>query len=182
MMLLSILIPTMPTRKQLFQRLRDELYRQIGTKRHEVEILWDDSEESVGFKRQALLERARGQYVAFIDDDDEIDKEYISIMMKILPLQPDVVGFKGYITTNGARKKLFSISKDHPYEERNGVYYRFNNHLCPVKRSIALQIGYKDMTFGEDFQYAEALKASGLIQTEVFIDKELYHYKYVTKK
>ena len=100
--------------------------------------------------------------------------------------EPDVIGFCGAMTTNGHSRIHWKISKDLPYDahEENGVKYyrRFNNHLSPIKKEIALQIGYKDIYVGEDYDYAVRLKESRLIKTEVFINKELYFYNYITNK
>lgn len=144
----------------------------------DVEILTDDKPGSIGAKRQRLLELSTGDYVAFIDDDDDINPQYIKLIFERLGPDCDVIGFEGEITTNGRNKKRFTISKEHPYEEKNGIYYRYNNHLSPIRRDIALAIGYKDMNFGEDFDYAMRLKESGLINTEKYIYTPMYFYRY----
>lgn len=180
-MILSILIAHLPARKNLLDKLLFELRSQISAGRYEVEILVDPNEGTVGAKRQRLIEQAQGDYVCFVDDDDTVSHDYISSIAQYLG-EYDAIGFQGDITTNGRGLKIFTISKDHAYEEKKGIYYRFNNHLSPVRRSIALQIGYKDMGHGEDYDYAVRLKESGLVKTEKYIYKLLYHYKYVTKK
>lgn len=180
-MILSVLICHLPNRKPLLDKLLFELRSQIRKDQHEVEILVDSGKGTIGAKRQRLLEQAQGEYVCFVDDDDEVSTEYLSNIIPHLGTV-DTIGFQGEITTNGRNVKLFTISKEHPYEEKNGIYYRFNNHLSPVRREIALQIGYKDISFGEDHDYALRLKESGLIKTEKYIYKSLYFYKYVSRK
>ena len=170
----------MPKRRALFDRLTAEIKSQVLAAGAEVEVLADNGEGTVGAKRQRLLERAQGDYVAFIDDDDNIDRNYIAHILKALEEKPDVVGFCGIVTTNGRNARRFKISRFCNYEEKRGVYYRYNNHLSPVKRSIALQVGYKDMGHGEDFEYATRLQP--FVQTEVFIDQNLYYYRYITNK
>lgn len=181
-MILSVLIPTMPKRRDMFERMSNEIRSQILKSGQEIEFLADNGEGSVGLKRQRLLEAAQGDYVVFIDDDDRIDPNYLNYILVALKQNPDVVGLCGIITIDGRHARRFRIGKDYKYEEKKGVYYRYNNHLCPVKRSIALQVGYKDIGYGEDYDYATRLKDSGLITTEVFIDQNLYFYKYLTKK
>lgn len=146
-----------------------------------VEILVDRDAGKVGAKRQRLIEKAQGSYVVFIDDDDGVAPDYLSSIIPALG-QYDVVGFQGEISTNGRNVRLFTISKEHNYEEKGNIYYRYNNHLSPVRREIALQIGYKDMGHGEDFDYATRLKESGLIKTEKYIYKALYFYRYISRK
>lgn len=179
-MILSLLICTIPHRRDLFDRLLFDLRSQVMKEGIEVEILADNGEGSVGVKRQRLLEQAQGDYVAFIDDDDRVDPKYLNLILMALSTNPDVVGFCGIITTNGRHAKRFKISKDCEYTEKRGVYYRYNNHLCPVRREIALQVGYKDLSHGEDFDFATRLRP--LVKTEAFIDHNLYYYRYVTNK
>lgn len=176
-MTLSILIPTIDGRREMLNGLLTSLYSQYTGE--DVEILIDCDGGTIGAKRQRMIEKAKGLYVAFIDDDDTVSTEYIK---SVLPSCNgcDVIGFRGYMTTNGKKPKGFVISKDVEYKEVNGVYYRFNNHLSPVRRELALQVGYKDLSYQEDYDYACRLRP--LVKTEVFIDKKLYHYRYVSKK
>lgn len=178
-MKLSILICTIPKRQYMLRVLLKELEKQ---KTDQVEILTDNEKGSIGAKRQRLIEKATGEYVVFIDDDDMVSKDYISSILFAIESKPDVVGFMGWITTNGRNKTNFKISKDCEYKTTPKGYERFNNHLSPVKREIALQIGYKDISWEEDYDYAVRLTNSGLIKTERFISKALYYYQYVTKK
>lgn len=181
-MTLSILICTIPKRRDMLERLVKSLNFQQIPYEKQVEIMFDNGGGSVGSKRQKLIEAAKTDYIVFIDDDDLVPTDYISSILLALKSEPDVIGFLGWITTNGRNQKQFKISKDCDYVDTGKRYERFNNHLSPIKRSIALQIGYKDMTFQEDYDYAVRLRESGLIKTEVFIPKSLYFYRYVTRK
>lgn len=188
-MILSILICTLEERYQQFDQLVDFLKRQPGfATEFNIFADMDNRQSTTGAKRNDLLRRADGDYIVFIDDDDEVTEDYIPEILKACKEGPDVVGFRGWMTTNGQKREAWKISKDFPYQTRtepNGwqVYHlRFNNHLSPVKRSIALQIGFKDVTYGEDYDYAVRLKESGLVKTEVYIPKELYWYKFKSKK
>lgn len=180
-MILSLLICHLPARKLLLDKLLFELRSQISAGQYKVEILIDRDGGTIGQKRQRLLQQAQGDYVAFIDDDDWVSPDYLSAIIPNLGTY-DAIGFQGEISTNGRNVKLFTISKEHPYEEKGGIYYRYNNHLSPVRREVALKIGYKDISFSEDFDYAMRLKESGLIKTEKYVYKTLYFYRYVTRK
>lgn len=191
MILLSIMIPATPDREKMLYGLLSCLHTQIevaGVEK-EVEILveMDNYEISVGAKRQKLLERTKGKYVVAIDSDDEVSENYISSIMEALKSNPDVIGFNGFMLTNGVNRENFKISKDLPYITvpdafGKNSYLRHSNHLSVVRRSIALKIGYKDLRFAEDYDYSVRLKSSGLLKTEVVIEKDLYIYKYNPKK
>lgn len=179
-MILSILIATLPRRRDMFDRLLFDVRAQIAKAGVDIEVLADNGDGSIGVKRQRMLEAAQGDYVVFIDDDDQIDPNYLTLILAALEKSPDVVGFCGIMTTNGRHARRFKISRTCNYEEKRGVYYRYNNHLCPVKRELALQVGYKDMTHAEDHDYATRLQP--FVKTEEFIDQNLYYYRYLTNK
>lgn len=182
-MILSVLVCTMKKRALMFKSLVDILNDQSKGR---VEILSDDSTDPTGTKRNRLIQRATGEYVVFVDDDDMISHDYINSILEATSYRPDVVGFKGWMLTNGKNRTEWIISNSLPYEtaliNKKTVYLRYSNHLSPIKRDIAIQIGYPDITIQEDYQYATKLRESGLLKTEVFIDKHLYTYQFITKK
>jgi len=191
MIKLSILIPYTPDREKVLYELLSELHNQIDTLnlQEEVKILTelDNYEMSIGAKRQKLLERARSEYISYVDSDDFVSHEYLNSIMQAIKSNPDVINFKGWMTTSGINRENFRISKDLPYitiQDAFGrnEYLRFSNHLSVIKREIALKIGYKDLRFAEDFDYAKRLNESKLINTEYLIDAFLYHYKYIRVK
>lgn len=190
-MMLSILICTIESRKDQFIKLYDELQRQIGTGAHGMnlnsrfEILYsrDNKEKSIGSKRQELIERATGIYVVFIDDDDWISDKYIENLNYVFINdlgRCQSIGFKIECDIEG--KKELAIAKN-TYsdwcENKDGYKYcRTPYHKTPVKKEIALHIGYKDMRFGEDYDYSKRLKESKLIISEKFINEVMYFYNY----
>lgn len=182
-MKLSILIPTLHKRSGLLRRC----LQAIGT-HDQVEVLAyaDDGRISTGNKRNALVQQAKGEYVAHVDDDDLVSPDYIPEILKAIEQAPDAITFNGWMTTDGGQRVNFNIQHGNPYTavEHQGkiVYLRFINHLCPVRREIALQVPFPNKTLGEDYDWAVKLKDSGLIKTSVHIDKELYHYDYKSIK
>lgn len=179
---LAILICSLEERKHLL----DKLIESIPTHPDLIVIPEVDNREiTTGAKRNILLQRAAdagAEYSAFVDDDDIIYPHYVGEIMKAIEEKPDVIGFKGFITFDGRNKTEWRISMKHSYIKLGNVFYRFNNHLSPIKTEIALQIKYPDKTIGEDYDYAVRLKQSGLIKSEVYINKHLYHYDYKRKK
>lgn len=188
---LSILIPSTYNRQNMLDELMGHLKYQIDEcgAQETVEILTDidGGECSIGNKRQRLLEAANGSHVVFIDSDDWTANDYVEEILLALKQEPDVVGMEGWMTHEGVKRENFKISKNLPYitvsdANGNNEYLRFNNHLCAVKRDIALKIGFQDKRFAEDYCFALRLKNSGLIKTEVYIPKFLYHYRYIKNK
>jgi glycosyltransferase involved in cell wall biosynthesis len=178
-MILSILIPTLRRRNAQLRLLLDAVYSQQVDG---VEVLLDidDGEDTVGKKRQRLLSKARGEFVAHIDDDDRISPTYVSKILSAIEKNPDVVGLTGIITTEGLNpKKFIHTMQCKTWYEHENCYYRNPNHLNPVKRELALQVGFKDINCGEDKDYSDRLLP--LLKTEVFIPETLYYYQFSNK-
>jgi len=177
---LSILIPTLPARIDDYSRLIKILNNQIKLYNLEsrVQILsfCDTKDISVGEKRNMLLNTSIGRYVCFVDDDDVVSENYLIQIFRAIESNADVITFCGEYVENEIRTP-FSISKVHRgnYNEPN-MLYRLPNHLCPVKREIAVSCLFTDKNFGEDSDYADRINR--VVNTEFHIQDKLYFYMY----
>ncbi len=201
--ILSILIPTLPVRHASLQQLLDNLNRQTAALGNpwavEIRINRDGGEKPVGVKRNELLATARGQYVAFIDDDDQVATDYMAEILAALARHPgaDCVVFAGELTVDGHIAGPFDFGLEHRrYYQRGGVYYRTPNHLCPVKRALAVATGFPTINRGEDTDYAVRLYPQLQSQAAVrrsaaaheksdhpdrMVKKTLYFYRFSTR-
>ena len=158
---LSILILTLPTRIDSYSNLIRTLNQQVieNNLLDKVQILslCDTKEISVGEKRNILLNKSIGRYVCFIDDDDLIATDYLIKIISAISSNADVITFCGEYIENG-QTTPFSISTIHRgnYNHPN-IFYRLPNHLCPVKREIAVSCLFTDKNYGEDSDYAERI-------------------------
>jgi hypothetical protein len=183
----AILIATIETRKAQFEKLRSFIQSQIVKNsligQCEIVHISDNKEISVGLKRQRLLEIANSNYVAFIDDDDWVSDDYLKeIINSIDTNSPDSIGFLVRCTFNGSDPIMAKASNkyDDWAEDVDGYkYVRTPYHKTPIKRDLAVQIGFKDIRYAEDHDYSRRLKAAGLIRKEDYIDAPLYYYSYV---
>jgi hypothetical protein len=184
---LSILIPTLSNRAAMLGHLLHKLEHQIGELGHanpEVEVLIfeDNKENPVGFKRNKLLSEAKGDFVVFVDDDDDLSDDYVFQFYTAILDHPkvDCFGMRGMITVNGQwpRQVVYSLHNRGLFESE-GTYYRPPCHLTPVRRTIAQKFRFPDSkNFGEDSEWAMAMVNSNAIKSEFFVDKVLYHYKF----
>lgn len=185
-MILSILVCTLPERAQYLKRISDSITNQIGDK--PVEFLIDPRPRNIptGSKRNALINQAKGAWVCFVDDDDTISPDYVSLILKALESNPDVVTFEGTYTENGRNKVEWVIKLCEKYEARHEkgkyMFFRYPNHLAVIRKSIALSVKFKPIWQGEDFQWATEIKDRDLLKTTVHIPKQLYHYEFRTNK
>jgi len=184
--LLSICICTLPSRGMMFNSLVRNLSRQVSDSNlyDDVELTSDaDIHKTIGQKRNDLLDLANGKFVVFIDDDDSVSGDYLKQIINVIRKNDDCdcIGMKGVITFDGHEEKKWEISKDFgKWFESNGVYYRTPNHISPIRTSIAKSVGFPNISNGEDFEYSMGVLP--LLKKEVKIEKELYHYQYVTRK
>lgn len=173
-----ILICTLPERVNKLKRLTTELDRQKEKFRGLVNYKINDAGRSTptGTKRNILIEQNHCEYFSFIDDDDMVSKDYIEQIITAIEKNPDVITFNGWMTTNGSNRENFTIKLGSRYEQKNGHYYRFPNHLCVFKREKVKHIKFPDVWLQEDYQWAKAVHDRKLLQTEVHIDADLYWY------
>lgn len=188
-MILSICIPYLPEPKSLahYANIRALLDPQLTD---EVEIVTDDRSRHVptGTKRNDMYAKALGQYVCSVDCDDEVSSVYVSEILKYIKDGfPDCVTFQGWMTTNGGARVDWIIKLGEKYEARqdsDGItrYYRFPNHLVPIKKEIAISVKFPDIHQGEDYRWAFPIHERKLIKTSNHIPLQLYHYKFLTGK
>lgn len=183
----AICVVTLRRRRQFFARLMRGLAPQL-TARVSLYTLEDEGAEKIGEKRQRMLEAAREPFVCFVDDDDVVSDDYVASILGALDEGPDVVGFRLRYYEDGRLRGLSITSlacrewsEDRP---RPGdgliVHYRTPNHLNPVRREIALAVGFKPMQTGEDADYSHRLFKMFPDMRERFVDKYLYDYLYRT--
>lgn len=184
--LLSLLICHKPDRADYLMRLWTAIQVYSGDRFEDIEILIDDDMSiTTGAKRNKLLQKASGKYVAFIDDDDLITEHYFLGVFAGIESNSDCCSLKGIITDDGLNPRTFEHSITHDrYEtvQRGGkeYYLRFPNHLNCIKASIAKNFTFPDQTISEDTIWATEMHQSGLLKTEWWIEQVIYLYQYHT--
>lgn len=182
---LSILVCSLESRAGLLGALLRHLTQQIHPHGQEAEVLVDvdNGEKSIGAKRNDLLSRANGRYVAFVDDDDWVPEYYVSDILAALHDNPDVdcLGFRGVVAVDGGQPSEFIHSLEcKDWYVREGVYYRTPNHLNPVRREIARDAGFPGISHGEDHDYSRGVQNRA--KSEVMLPRGMYHYSARTDK
>jgi glycosyltransferase involved in cell wall biosynthesis len=176
---LSILCATVVNRADLFAKLHAHLQAQAQGKPVEIVVACDNKEISIGLKRQQLLERATGDYVSSIDDDDWVAPDYVDRLLAALESSPDCVGFKIECVMNGGVPQSAITSMRYRRWGDNQDGFRFTRsiyHKSVTRRDLALKCGFPDMRYGEDKIFSE--KIMHLVKREVFVDAVLYFYRF----
>jgi len=173
---LSILICSLGVRRNSLERLERILARQP---QENIEILVekDDGETCVGKKRNLLLDRAHGDYVVYVDDDDLVADDYVSSIIAATENNPDAVAIEGRLIDGGGgiRRFLHSMTFGSWYE-RDEVYYRTPNHLNPIRRQIALEARFPEITYGEDHAYSQKVTPLILNEDDRLLGRPSYFY------
>jgi glycosyltransferase involved in cell wall biosynthesis len=192
MIILSVLIPTIPSRKEQFARLYDQIKKQadfIAVNWNEtVEILFDDSPRflegglSIGKKREALVRRAQGKYLCLLDDDDTIAPNYLQALVLLCKQGRDVCTFRN-ISKLDYFWTVIDMKLHHPKNEQathEGIVKRRPWHICPIKSHLAKKHLFADISYGEDWEWME--KILDECHTEATTDAIIHQYNFNSKQ
>ncbi len=183
-MMFSVLIPSVPERIEKMQRLFEKIQSQITVIGADVEILVfiDNRKRTIGYKREALVQSAQGDYLAFVDDDDDVKDNYISAIVEAIKNnEVDVIVFNQEVTINDGTPFLikFGIEYDNQdCREENGKWVDITRkpfQVCVWKSDIAKSEHFSDICRGEDWDWCVRLFTK--VQTQYRINEtlEVYH-------
>lgn len=191
-MKLSILIASLESRADLLSDLLHEFDAQGAGHRGQYEVITDvdDGTMPIGQKRQRLLERAKGDFITFHDDDDEPAPEYLDGILAACRDGVDCIGYRiacyGYSRRGPYVMELADVSNryDRWAENVGGFrYVRCPHHLVPVRREHALAVGFDGSSkYGEDAAYSYGLRDAGLLKVEAYIPQVMYTIHHNPKK
>ncbi len=200
--ILSILIPTVVGREKRFDKLYSNILKQCskgsdvrnfiqsfiandlvlngGIFDNIIEVIWyiDDKSITIGEKREVLYSYAKGLYSWQIDDDDDIADNAIELILEAIKNNPDVdcITFEEHIDIDGKiQRSNHSLKYDDWADNFDGFdYVRTPFMKSVIKTEIARSVPIPHIRFGEDHQWAQALKP--ILKTEIHIDHQLYKY------
>lgn len=173
----DLLICSIEHRTEMLTELLAELKRQ-RVPGFGVRVFRDNLETIYGEKCQKLLESSSADYVSFLDDDDWIEPDFVSTIMKALEHKPDYVGFKVRFTVDGqwVMPVLHTLESD-GWIDAPDALYRDIVHFNPIRRDLAMQSHWEGGD-GADRRWAERLREKECVKSEVFIDREMHHYRH----
>lgn len=158
---------------ELLGHLQRQLVPGVG-----VRVFRDNLETVYGEKCQRLLDSSQADYVSFLDDDDWTSDDFIPAIMEALEQRPDYVGFKVLYTVDGVpRIPVFHTLQVDGWIDTPEALYRDINHFNPIRRDLALR-GEWAGGDGADRRWAAQLREQGCVKDEVFIDREIHHYRF----
>lgn len=190
--ILSILIPSIPRRRFELNVLHREVIRQaskcyaIHPALGRVEVLIDDSKSfldgglSIGKKREALVQRAVGKYLCFLDDDENVAPNYIETLLRLCYQDQDVCAFRNVSKLDNYWCIIdMSMWNTNEQAADNKIIRRKPWHICPVRSTFAKAFPFPDSNYGEDWTWFEQVLA--LCKTEAKTDAVIHQYNHSTK-
>jgi glycosyltransferase involved in cell wall biosynthesis len=170
-MKLSILTPSIPSRLSQVGKLAEKFNHP------DVEhlIFCDNRKRSIGAKRQALVDIARGQYIAFVDDDDDVTPEYIPQLLKAIEQKPDVITFQQKAIYNGLISTVhFRLKNQDSNFNPGGITERGAWHVCAWRRDLVDGCMFSESNYGEDLVWCNQARLR--VSSEIHIPKILHRY------
>jgi len=174
---LSILTSTIPGREAQLAELIEKLGKQIGDLPVEHLVFRDNRRRLNGAKRQALVDIARGDYWAFVDDDDDVSDDYVARLLKATESNADVLTFRQRAVYNGVESEVhFGINnQDAPFNP-NGITLRAPWHVCAWKRERVRDCVFGEMAYNEDTVWCH--QARKRARTAHHVDAVLHTYRH----
>ena len=181
---LSILIPSIPSRfDRLFIQYKKLMVMAEG-KPVEILAFTDNKKRSIGLKRDALVQIAMGDYLAFVDDDDEVYPNYVDALLKGISEADgaDVISIQQHASIEGGNKFLidFGVAKDNQEARKvNGVWQDVTRkpfHTCAWKTPIAKRHHFPDASYGEDWHWCKRVLGDVQKEHKIYGPILCYHW------
>ena len=174
-MKLSILMPALESRSESCV-VREQIKAQL-VKGVEFLDLTDDGQMSSGQKRHNLTAMSSGDYISFVDDDDQVSENYVASILEAIESNPDVVTFNVQAEFRYPRKTETEVWHFGLHEDNRASFQMCANHLAAWKRSVAEKVAWcPSLGCGDDQLWYKPLLMAGLANSEVHIDQVLYYY------
>ncbi len=142
----SVVIPT-HNRPELLKRAVASVQAQTYQD-FELIVIEDADSRGGGWARNQGIKKATGEWVAFLDDDDQWLPEKLEVQMKLLEAAPPDVGFSFHPVINvfddgEIASKTFEGVADY-HQKSLESFNKFLTITLIIKRSILKQAGYFD--------------------------------------
>lgn len=180
--LLSIQIPYTKEREADAANLSKEFIRQIRENDLQIYVTFEvdgrGKEITIGEKRNDLYQKAKGKYAVQWDSDDWVHPQGIKLIIDALQNNPDVdcCTYEEFIDIDGKiQRSNHSLKYADWADNQDGYdYVRTPFMKSVIKTEIAKSVPIPHIRFGEDHQWAQALKLH--LKTEIHIDEQIYKY------
>ena len=151
--------------------------------------LYDNRVWTVGQKRNRLLWMAEGEYLAFVDDDDEVAPDYVDRLLAAIEKVrgADVLCFRQDCVRGDLGGRVERCQYSLSYDYASGVHpdgsmwWRGKPaHTSAWRTELVQECTFPETNFGEDVAFVQ--QACARAKTEYQIDRTLYTYHFNPEK
>lgn len=179
--LLSVCLPAMCSRNWI--PLAESLHSQCRKAgQAELIVVSDSGALTSGQKRQQLAALSRGEYRAFVDDDDSVAPNYVDSLLAGCREGCDVISFDVRKEIDGvfAEREKFTLCSDGAaVSAEKHVVGMTVNHLCAWRRELAALVGWDPtLGYGDDQLWYKPLLLFFPEPSECHLDQMLYTYQF----
>ena len=176
--LLTIAIATLADRVgSCLPALVKTLDQQAQGKPVEILAFLDNQYRSLGAKRNALAELANGEFLAFVDDDDDVSDDYVETLLDAITQHNNVdcIVFDAWVTIDGKPDRICRYGAELDNTNSPQTYFRRPNHVACFRTEIVRRVPREDITFEEDTRWANAVVSH--VGQQIRIGRILYYYR-----
>lgn len=180
--MISILIPSIPQRLDRLKELIQKYEAYISKYDLDMEIISivDNKRITVGAKRNALVDLARGEYWVMSDDDDELTEIYFQTINSLYysGSSPDVFTYLQSARINEDRSTVkFGLKNINEELVKDGVTNRPAWHCCTWRKDAVKDARFdSSLNWGEDDLFQRT--ANQLAKTEIHIPEICHIYEH----
>ncbi|MEN5233632.1 glycosyltransferase family 2 protein [Sphingobacterium faecium] len=161
--------------------IQEHAKKLVEHRQYTVRIVSHETNGGVAQARNTALDQATGEYIYYLDADDQIDPDTMTLVVdQALKTQSDIVGFNWWLTFSKNERKMNQPAFNDPWQAiqllLNGKM-RWNLWIFLVKRSLYEENGIRfipQMNMGEDMMVT--IKLFSCAKKVSYLDQALYHY------
>lgn len=153
---LSVLVTGIHERFVTADCLLSDLLEQAKDKPVEVLYLLDNRVMSVGRKRNILLAVAQGEWFAFVDDDDEVASDYVTVLLAAIEQAGDagVITFPQLcIHHDTGEREHCTYGLTMPYSKELDKWSGKPAHTQCWRTELIQDVQFPEKDFGEDVDW-----------------------------
>ena len=181
---LSVLIPTITRRAEVAEQLFRRLEERIGDLPVELLMLRDNRWQNIGEKRNQLLRAATGEYITFLDDDDDLMQGYFEQVLMAIEEKADVITYDQEAIVNGKTARitcalgnpLMAFLPDAVIQRPPWFWCAWRRDLASAYRVPESFVDKNGTTHHEDVLWLRHLWVEA--KTETHIDQVLHRYQF----